>query len=312
MKLLKWLAVGLFAILFLIILWVMTLHWRNHNESTHFNEQVMQQAPGDYVKLTAGQTHYQRYGSSGDWVVLVHGFSIPATAWGDIPSRLAEQGFQVLTFDLYGRGYSERPDIPYTGALYEQQVIELLNALNINDPVHIVGLSMGGAVATRAAAQHPERFARVGLVAPLHEPILPPGIPAGLGYYMVSAFYIPMLEQGLEDESVSAEITASLVESYQHQREIRGFTRALTSSIYNFTPDNHSRFYQQLRDQQKPVWLAWGTADTTVPFVLNEAVRSDAGVLDRHFEVFEGAGHMPHLEHPVRFSQALSAFLHGN
>lgn len=315
MKVFKWLAVSLFVVLVLIVLWVMSLHWRHHEESIRFGAAVMEQAPGEFATLSAGPTHYQFFGetqSDADTVVLVHGFSIPSTAWGDIPQRLAASGYRVLAYDLFGRGYSDRPDVPYTGELYVQQLIELLDALNIDEPVHIVGLSMGGAVAARAVAKHPERFHRLGLVAPLHEPIMPPGISANLGYYMVSAFYVPMLESALHDDTIPRDIAEQLQESYQQQKQVRGFTRALTSSIYHFTPDDHARFYRQLAAQQTPVWLAWGTADTTVPFALNEAVREDAGVAEKDFIIFEGAGHMPHIQHPESFTSALVSFLRGS
>jgi len=59
-------------------------------------------------------------------VVLVHGFSVASYCWERTVPALVEAGFRVLTFDLYGRGYSDRPDGPYNLDLFVRQIDELL------------------------------------------------------------------------------------------------------------------------------------------------------------------------------------------
>lgn len=310
MKVIQWIGLALIALLVGVIMWVLALHWTSFDEKTSLNVQVQASAPGQFVELVEGLTHYQTFGpTDGPVVILVHGFSIPAAVWGETPDYLASQGFRVIQYDLFGRGYSARPDIPYVGALFESQLIGLLDALAIEQPVAVVGLSMGGAVAARTVANHPNRFNSMSLIAPLHQPLTPMGIPAGLGYYMLSAFYVPAISKSLAIGNFTTATKQALQESYQQQKEIRGFTRALTSSLYNFSPDNHPQYYRQVAAHGIPVMLAWGTADTTVPFNQNEAVRSDANVADANFVVFEGAGHTPHLEHPQQYNQSLSKFL---
>lgn len=310
MKAIRWIAIILFTLLVGVMLWVLVLHWGSFDENTRLTEEVQEQAPGHFVELEAGLTHYQTFGSPGaPVVVLVHGFSIPASVWGETGAHLAAEGFYVIQYDLFGRGYSARPDVPYVGSLFEAQLIGLLDSLSIQQPVHVVGLSMGGAVTARTVAHQPERFKSMSLVAPLHQPVPPLGIPAGLGYYMLSAFYVPAIAKSLEENNFSESTQHALQESYQQQKQIRGFTRALTSSLYHFSPDNHPQYYREVAAAGVPVWLAWGTADTTVPFSQNEAVRRDANVSDQNFVVFEGAGHTPHLEQAFPFNSALTAFL---
>ncbi|MEV7041747.1 alpha/beta fold hydrolase [Amycolatopsis sp. NPDC051061] len=59
--------------------------------------------------------------------------------------------------DLLGYGYSERPDVPYTREFYTRQLRELLDGLGVRTPVHVVGASLGGAIATAFTAENPGR-----------------------------------------------------------------------------------------------------------------------------------------------------------
>lgn len=115
-------------------------------------------APGGFVRLSQGYVHYGLEGpETGETVVLVHGFSTPMFIWERTVPDLARAGFRVLSYDLYGRGYTDRPDVAYDEDLFAGQLMELLNALDIREPVNLVGLSMGGAIATIFTTRHPEK-----------------------------------------------------------------------------------------------------------------------------------------------------------
>src|SRR5258708_5112381 len=102
---------------------------------------------GSYVQLADGVTHYGLAGpSDGRTVVLVHGFSVPYYIWDPTFAALTQGGFRVLRYDLYGRGFSDRPAIRYDADLYVRQLRELLGALKIDGPVDLIGVSMGGPV----------------------------------------------------------------------------------------------------------------------------------------------------------------------
>ncbi|EMD41823.1 hypothetical protein CERSUDRAFT_110386 [Gelatoporia subvermispora B] len=95
---------------------------------------------------------------SGTRVVLIHGISTPSITWKFIAPYLAEHGYRVLLYDLYGKGYSEAPKTIYNANLFITQLALLLQYLQW-DATHVVGFSMGGGVAAAFAAFFPHLLA---------------------------------------------------------------------------------------------------------------------------------------------------------
>src|SRR5262249_13103799 len=85
------------------------------------------------------------------------GFSVPYYIWDPTFDALTKAGFRVLRYDYYGRGFSDRPEIPYTQDLYVRQLHELLEATHLTGPINLAGLSVGAAIVTAFAAKHPDR-----------------------------------------------------------------------------------------------------------------------------------------------------------
>jgi len=110
---------------------------------------------GNYVQLPYGRTRYWLLGpEDGIRVVLIHGISTPSITWKFIAPYLAERGFRVLLYDLYGKGYSEAPKTVYNANLFITQLALLLQYVRW-DNTHVVGFSMGGGVAAAFAAMFP-------------------------------------------------------------------------------------------------------------------------------------------------------------
>ncbi|WP_431200231.1 alpha/beta fold hydrolase [Mucilaginibacter sp. P19] len=70
---------------------------------------------------------------------------------------------------MYGRGYSDRPDVPYTQELYNTQILDLINQLKLGHKVNLAGVSFGGAVITNFTCSHPALVNKVILVDPVYE-----------------------------------------------------------------------------------------------------------------------------------------------
>ncbi len=136
-------------------------------ETRILDDEARRSAPGDFVRLPDGMVHYELKGPpDGQPVVLVHGFSVPYYIWDPTFPALAAAGLRVLRYDLFGRGFSDRPDLPYTMELFVRQLKDLLEALQVNIPVSLVGLSMGGPVSAGFTVQHPEFVRKLCLLDP--------------------------------------------------------------------------------------------------------------------------------------------------
>lgn len=104
-------------------------------------------------------------------LLLIHGFLVDHSAFDDVVDRLSER-FYVITPDLPGFGESEKPSpthFPYGVERFSECVADLIAAFELGR-VHLLGHSMGGAVALTLAAQHPELVQRLVLVDPLAYP----------------------------------------------------------------------------------------------------------------------------------------------
>ena len=93
--------------------------------------------------------------------MFIHGFGLDLGMWD--PQWLAfARRHRVIRYDLRGYGDSSLPDGPYS---HVDDLLALLGFLGAN-PAHLVGLSLGGRVALRIAAQHPEAVRSLTLADP--------------------------------------------------------------------------------------------------------------------------------------------------
>lgn len=107
---------------------------------------------------------YRAAGSeSGMPVVLIHALASHSGSWEATAKALAAKGFRVIAPDLRGHGRSAHAP-SYALAAFEQDLVELLDALGLHD-VNLVGHSLGGHLALRLAARHPERFRKLVIEA---------------------------------------------------------------------------------------------------------------------------------------------------
>lgn len=90
----------------------------------------------------------------GKTIVFVHGLSDSLLYW-DVLTNELKNSFQVLSFDLRGHGNSSDDDKETTIDLYQEDLYQLLKALDIKNAVFI-GLSLGGNVILDLAINHPE------------------------------------------------------------------------------------------------------------------------------------------------------------
>jgi len=121
------------------------------------------QTPNDDFFTTSDgvKIHYMTLGTSGSWVVLIHGYTDTAKRmWftTGIAPALAKN-HRVVALDNRNHGQSDKPE--QGGAGKAEDIIELMDHLKI-DQAHIHGYSMGGALTARLLAMIPNRFITAG------------------------------------------------------------------------------------------------------------------------------------------------------
>ena len=305
-KKIGWVFVAL-VLLAAIVLVVMLQ--RANTETSALDEEARALAPGLFVELSDGRTHYDIAGpESGQVVILVHGFSVPYYIWDTTFEALVAAGFRVVRFDTFGRGYSDRPDTKYNGALFERQIAGLIEALELDSPVDLIGLSMGGPVVMRFAANNADLVRKIVLVDPMTEASSAPPYPQWIGSPLVALPLMPVMAEGQLTDFLHPENYPTWVEQYRVQMQYEGFRRAITSTIYEFAPEDHLAWFSQVQDSGIPVKLIWGVQDQTLPIARAEVVQS---VLDVDFLPIEGSGHLPHIEQAGIVNPAIVEFLLG-
>lgn len=114
-----------------------------------------------------GSLHVERYGLGGQAVVLVHGFGTCSFVWRNIGPSIALANLTAFAVDLFGHGASDRPfDAEYGIAAQAEYLDRALTALRMARAT-VVGLDLGGAIALRFAAAHPDRVDKLILVNPI-------------------------------------------------------------------------------------------------------------------------------------------------
>jgi pimeloyl-ACP methyl ester carboxylesterase len=262
-----------------------------------------------YRRLSDGVTYYEIAGPlDGPPVLLVHGFSVPSFVWDPTFDALADAGFRVVRYDLYGRGMSDRPAGDYDRARYERQITELLGSLGIAGPVDLVGLSMGGALVAGYAQRHPERVRRLVLVAPFNTPrdIGPLAWPV-VGDWLFRVDVLPSLAEGQLADFAHPERFPDWPERYREQMRYHGFGHALLSTLRHVIAHDPVLAYGTVGAQGKPVLLIWGERDGTVPYAQHARVRAE--IPHAEFLSVPDAGHLPHKEQPQVVEPALIEFL---
>ncbi len=258
--------------------------------------EARQAAPGEFVELSQGITHYQWHGPvRGPIAVCVHGLTTPSFVWQGLAAGLSAMGYRVLTYDLFGRGYSDRPDGAQTDAFFLRQLEELLEAQGVTEDFTLIGYSMGGAISTCFAAKHPDMVRLLVLLAPAgmsmttgrlaqiirHTPLV--------GDWLMMALFPARHQKEVEAERNLPGSVPDITDLQLRELEYQGFTSAVLSSLRGVLGRELKDEHRVIHQAGVPVLAIWGRNDAVIPLSamgkLTEWSRSTRQ------EVVEDAGH---------------------
>lgn len=285
-------------------------------ETITLNPQTRAGIAGQFIDLPDGTVHYELSGPvDGPAVVLVHGFSVPYYVWDPTAEALSSAGFRVLRYDLFGRGYSDRPDVTYDLDFFVKQLDDLTSAVLPGEPLNIVGLSMGGPITATFTNRNPDLVQSLTLIAPETMPvtwkdIFPMNVPL-LGEFVMKAYMVPVyLPQSQISDAYNPQVLPDWEQKYRVQMQYKGFRQALLSTIRNLPNMDALHEYDLVGKMDLPVLIIWGEEDQSVS---SEAISMALQAIPRaqYLQVKE-AGHLPHYEQPAVVNPTLISFLESN
>ncbi len=236
-------------------------------------------------------------------VIFIHGFGGDLANWQFNQEALAETR-QTYALDLPGHGGSIKEvgagDVPALA----RAVLDFMDAKGI-EQAHLVGHSIGGAIALWLALEQPERVASATLICPA-------GLGPDINMDYIEGFMAakrrkqlqPVLEMLVADASM---VSREMIEDVLKMKRLDGVQEALNRIIGAVFPGGRQAL--QLKDRigqaKVPIQIIWGEQDRIVPAAHAEGLPDNVPVhrLD--------AGHMVHLERAAEVNERLKAFLTG-
>lgn len=262
-----------------------------------------------FVTVDGESLHLVDVGESGVPVVLIHGFLMSSYMWRENLEALSSSR-RVIAVCLPGFGCSDVGAGPYDLPAQGRRVLELMDALEI-DQAHVVGHSMGGAIAMWIARHHPERVSRMVLVCALavQRPLTGPWLfTGGFMAKLYRVFFRPALAklaiQRLAYNGMGVD-QAYMRRFIEPLRRPGGVEAALAVARECRQVVNGSD--EELAAIHTDTLVLWGDSDRLLPERIG--VRLADRLPQARFVSFDTCGHSPHEEQPQRFNAEVLGFL---
>ncbi|SNY66351.1 alpha/beta fold hydrolase [Paractinoplanes atraurantiacus] len=272
----------------------------------------------NYVEVHGSRIRYHATGpADGPAVVLLHGIGRSLEDWLPQHDRLTEH--RVISLDMPGFGLSQRLPARTTLTCLAEGVWATLDALGVTDPVHLMGNSLGGAVAMQMLVDDPARVTTLTLVNS-----------AGFGKEVTFALRmlaIPFLGRpllGRIDPRVAKRVERSLfadralVTQERIAMAVRIGRQPDFAAVYleiaralggfrGIAPRWRAELLNRVVRNPRPTLILWGDRDLILPSVHLSAARAALPHAQSH--LFPDTGHMPQLERPDEFARLVKPLL---
>ena len=264
-----------------------------------------------FVELSEGYTFYRAANMSTceDPILLVHGFSVPSYIWEPTFAFLEKKQRCVVMLDLYGRGFSDNPDVDYTDRLFATQVLELMDHFGL-ERATLIGLSNGGRVISQLAGHAPQRVNALIYVASsgFRDVVRSPDTTVAQAEIDALIATYPQLPEGQLADFKYPDRFPDWANKYEDLLIHKGFARALISTRKHHDSTELDRIHAELQASTIPVATIWGDSDTVVVYA-DFAEKINRLLPRRNEYVVPEAGHLPHMENPEYFHRVLSTIV---
>ncbi len=272
--------------------------------------------PSKFIAVKGQRVHVRDEGPRNDAepIVLIHGTGASLHTWDGWAAGLRGER-RVVRFDLPGFGLTgPNAKGDYRDETYARFVLDTLDALELKRVV-LVGNSLGGEVAWRAALAAPERVARLVLVDSAGYDFVPESVPIGFRIARmpvvnrVVEFTLPRRAVESSVRNVFGDpsrVTDALVDRYLAMTLREGNRRAM---LQRFAQIDHGGAADKIATIRTPTLILWGAKDRLIP--IDSARRFAKDIPGSQLVVFEDLGHIPHEEDPNRSVIELRRWLAG-
>jgi pimeloyl-ACP methyl ester carboxylesterase len=265
--------------------------------------------------------------SNGKVVLLLHGKNFSGFYWEPTIEFLTRHGYRVIAPDQLGFGASSRPDIHYSFHQMAQNTKALLDRLGIQQ-VDVIAHSMGGMLGVRFTLLFPETVEKLVLENPI-----------GLEDYRKLVPYIPLQQQYAAELSQTYEKMRDYQKTYypaawkpEYEIYVQDQASVLDTGDYPRDAWSSALTYEMIYEQavvyelgeiSRPTLLIIGQTDRTVvgknrlPPGLQSVAgqypelgrKTQAAIKGSTLVEIPDCGHIPHIQKPEQFRNAVVAFL---
>ena len=254
-------------------------------------------------------------------ILLVHGIYAGASSFEfrEIAPLLARR-HRVVALDLLGCGLSDMPELVYGAELFVEQIVDALGEF-FDGPMMLLGSSLGGAFAIRAAVRCPDRVAALAVVCPTGLAGVLNGDPVPAQRIVGTVFRSPIAGESAWN-ALASKPSLRWFLAHQSYADAASITPEVLDHYYALTHQTGARFVpsyfvggglnvdvaQDLPFVEAPVLVLWGDrASKTNPVANAEEYARLAS--DGRVETFADSGLLPHEEEPVDTAAAIERFL---
>jgi pimeloyl-ACP methyl ester carboxylesterase len=265
---------------------------------------------------------------NGRTVVLLHGRNFPASYWEPTIKALTEAGYRVVAPDQIGFGKSSKPTFAYSFDDMARATIALIDSLHV-DRFDLVGHSMGGMLAVRLARAYGSRIGHLILYSPIgledYRLYAPPVTDEMLanneralradGYrkQLMTNYALSLPSSAIEP---FVQLREQIKESGEYPRWLRSFIASYqmiySQPVAHEIPliDRPTLFIMGANDHNAP-GRAFAPPELRAKMGKNAdlAQALAARMANAKVKVFEGVGHLGHLEATQPFNETLLSFL---
>lgn len=272
--------------------------------------------PMPYALANDGAELFYKDWGEGSPVVLLHGWPLTGDTFDDAAIALAERGFRCIVPDRRGFGRSEQTWTGNDYDTYADDVAAILDEAGVDEPVALVGFSMGGGEVARFQTRFPGRTSAAVLISSIVPYMLqtddnPNGVPQSVFDEMTAGmkkdrehFFTGFFKDFYGVGTLSSPVSDEVLMNSWRQTMLSGTKNMLDAAKAFATTD----FRPDLDSFQSPTLVIHGTADKTVPIDATGRVVA-AQVPGAQLIEYDGSAHGVFATDKQRLIEDLVGFL---